>query len=83
MYICQSCTMPMKKETDFGTNKDGSKNETYCCYCFKDGEFTEPNLTKDEMIKTVAEFLIQKRGFNEEQAVEKSKKLIGDLERWR
>ena len=32
--------MPMADEELFGTNADGSKNEDYCIYCFKDGEFT-------------------------------------------
>ena len=35
--FCQSCAMPMTDE-QFGTNADGSKNEDYCIYCFKDGE---------------------------------------------
>ncbi|MBU4293030.1 MAG: zinc ribbon domain-containing protein [Actinobacteria bacterium] len=32
--FCQSCSMPMMKPEDFGTNADGSKNEEYCTYCF-------------------------------------------------
>ena len=36
MKICQSCGMPMQEE-QYGTNQDGSKNDTYCCYCYKDG----------------------------------------------
>ncbi|MFA4967923.1 MAG: zinc ribbon domain-containing protein, partial [Candidatus Margulisiibacteriota bacterium] len=27
--ICQSCSMPMREEADFGTNADGSKNQEY------------------------------------------------------
>ena len=37
MKICQSCGMPMK-EDQYGTNKDGSANSKYCCYCYKDGD---------------------------------------------
>lgn len=40
LKICQSCGMPMQ-EDQYGTSKDGSKNEEYCCYCYKDGEFTQ------------------------------------------
>lgn len=38
MNYCQSCAMPMGGEKDLlGTNADGSNNEEYCKYCFKDG----------------------------------------------
>lgn len=37
---CQSCGMPKSKDTgNGGTEKDGSKSEKYCSYCYKDGEF--------------------------------------------
>jgi len=34
--ICQSCGMPMQKNEDFATNTDGSKNEEYCHFCYKE-----------------------------------------------
>ena len=33
--FCQSCGMPLQKNEELGTNHDGSKNEEYCCYCYK------------------------------------------------
>ena len=53
---CQSCGMPMDKPELFGTNNDGTKNEDYCVYCFKDGEFIK-DLTMDEMIETCLGFI--------------------------
>lgn len=50
MNLCQSCAMPLTEESMVGTNKDGSKSNDYCMYCFKDGEFTS-NVTMDEMIE--------------------------------
>ncbi len=48
--FCQSCGMPMKKDPENGgTNKNGSKNLTYCSYCYKGGKFTQPNITVKEM----------------------------------
>ena len=41
--------MPLKGDELFATNADGSKNEDYCIYCFKDGQFTS-NMTMDEMM---------------------------------
>jgi len=39
--ICQKCQMLMDSVEVIGTNKDGSLNEEYCIYCFKNGEFIE------------------------------------------
>jgi Putative zinc ribbon domain len=37
---CQSCGMPKKMdEGKGGTEKDGTKSDKYCSYCYKDGEF--------------------------------------------
>jgi len=38
--FCQSCGMPMSKDPqNGGTEKDGSKTEKYCSFCYRDGEF--------------------------------------------
>ncbi|WP_373840947.1 zinc ribbon domain-containing protein, partial [Bacteroides heparinolyticus] len=38
--FCQSCGMPLAADNK-GTNSDGSRNEDYCIYCYKDGKFTQ------------------------------------------
>ena len=50
--FCQSCGMPLNPEV-LGTEKDGSKNEEYCTYCYADGHFTV-ECTMDEMINPVS-----------------------------
>lgn len=80
--ICQSCGMPMVVEETFGTNADGSMNEEYCCFCFQDGEFTEPDITKEEMIEKISGFMTQ-MGMPESQAKRKAKDSIRTLKRWR
>ena len=40
----------MESEQMYGTNRDGSKTEDYCAYCYKDGQFT-PECTMEEMIE--------------------------------
>ena len=57
--FCQSCGMPMTEESVFGKNADNSKNEDYCCYCFPNGEFSNPNETLEEMIEACAPFLVE------------------------
>ena len=53
--FCQSCGMPLTPEV-LGTNTDGSKNEDYCIYCYKDGVFTN-DCTMDEMIEFCSQFV--------------------------
>ena len=57
MKICQSCGMPMQKE-QYGTNQDGNANDTYCCYCYKDGAFTR-DCTMEEMADFCAPFEVE------------------------
>lgn len=55
---CQSCGMPLKKDPKGGgTEKDGSKSKIYCSYCYENGEFTNPEMTVDEMKVLVKEKL--------------------------
>ena len=39
--VCKTCRMRMKKETDFGTNIDGSVNKEHCIQCLKDGLYKQ------------------------------------------
>lgn len=45
---CQSCGMPMNKAAGFGTNADGTQNQEYCCYCYKNRAFTA-DIAMEEM----------------------------------
>ena len=53
--FCQSCGMPLTEEV-LGTNADGRKNEDYCMYCYKDGNFLQ-DCTMDEMIEHCSQFV--------------------------
>ncbi len=50
--VCQSCGMPLKKgQGDFrGTEANGTRSEKYCTHCYLQGKYTNPNITKEEMI---------------------------------
>jgi hypothetical protein len=51
---CQSCGMPMKRDPQGGgTNADGSKSTLYCSHCYRDGKFTLPDLTVEQMQERV------------------------------
>lgn len=82
MKFCQSCAMPLEQDEHFGTNKDGSKNEDYCAYCFKDGEFTE-KMSMDEMITYCADHF-EEWGIpmSKEEFVNQMKENFPKLKRW-
>ena len=59
MGFCNSCGRPIVK-ADYGTNADGSLNEEYCKDCFQNGEFTEPDITLEEMITRKTKEMMEK-----------------------
>lgn len=86
--FCQSCGMPLTNET-LGTNADGSLNEDYCMYCYKDGAFVGPaDCTMEQMIDFCAQFtdeMNKHTGLNltKEQAKEQMRQFFPHLKRWR
>ena len=51
---CQSCGMPLSRDKNGGgTEANGAKSLMYCSNCYKDGRFTMPDLTVDQMIDRV------------------------------
>lgn len=83
--FCQSCGMPLTEEI-LGTNADGSKNEEYCIYCYKDGAFTG-DFTMEEMAEFCSQFVDE---FNKNSGQNLSKeaykemllKYYPNLKRW-
>jgi len=79
---CQSCGMPLKKdENGGGTEKDGSKSHKYCSHCYVNGEFTQSNLTMNEM-KEIVEGKIKEFGMPTFMAKLFTRN-IHKLERWK
>jgi len=80
---CQSCGMPLSGDAStFGTAADGSPVSEYCMFCYKDGGFTQPGQTLDEMIKSSVDFMTANLGFTKERAAEMSNEVIPMLKRW-
>ena len=52
--FCQSCGMPMSKDSmGGGAEADGHKSTEFCSHCYRNGRFTEPDLTADQMVEKV------------------------------
>lgn len=81
MNICNSCAMPMKDEKEFATEKDGSKNKDYCIYCYKEGNFTYPNLTLDQMLSHLDEVMTEHN--MPEEMKNEIKSILPKLKRWK
>lgn len=85
--FCQSCGMPLTDSQYFGTNADGSANTEYCCYCYKDGAFTQ-DCTMEGMIDHCIEYLDEFNGacetkLSKEEAIAQMKKHFPQLKRWK
>lgn len=82
LKICQSCGMPMQ-EDQYGTDGDGGKNDSYCCYCYKDGKFAQ-DCSLEEMVEFCAPFEVEGgRAANLEEAKEMLMKYFPTLDRWK
>ena len=78
--------MPLTDEI-LGTNADGSKNEDYCIYCYKDGQFLQ-DCTMEEMIEHCAQFVDEvnknlPQPMTKEEYIGQMKMYFPHLKRWR
>ena len=48
--VCLSCGLVLEKDSDKGTECDGSKSEEYCSFCYQHGKFAQ-DITMEEMIE--------------------------------
>lgn len=80
---CQSCGMPLSEEFgNLGTNADGTNAPEYCIFCFKGGNFTNPDQTMGEMIQSSIENMTNDLQMPEEQAANLANSFIPTLKRW-
>lgn len=80
--FCQSCGMTIDRPDCFGTNADETQNDDYCCHCFYNGEFSDPNITLEEMIDLVTSIMADKVKMPEKHARQISRSFIPTLKRW-
>jgi hypothetical protein len=78
--LCQSCAMPLVEIEHFGTNCDGSQNQEYCCHCYQQGSFTNPDLSLVEMINKVVT-IMQNMGMSPE-LITQVQTVLPQLKRW-
>jgi hypothetical protein len=79
--ICQSCAMPLRTESDFGTNADGGRNDEYCFHCFQHGAFLDEGISLQGKIDKNVGFAVQ-MGMDENEARNMAEKILPTLKRW-
>lgn len=78
---CQSCGMPLDNPDLQGTEKDGSKSDEYCKYCYRNGDFINPNMTLKEMTSLV---ITQMEKMNiDSKIIDKVLSALPNLKRWK
>jgi len=78
--FCQSCTMPIDNYEDRGTEKDGSKSDEYCKYCYKEGTFTDPDMTLQRMQQIATDEM--KKQHVSMDIIRQSLEMLPTLKRW-
>lgn len=53
LVVCQSCGMKMAASEHFGTNSNSSLTEDYCCFCYRNGEFTHDMSMEETIVNSV------------------------------
>ncbi len=81
-YYCQCCSMPIVDGELHGTEADGSVSESYCKWCYQQGEFTAKDVDMDEFIEATAQMEADALGISREEAVSLMATLLPHLERW-
>lgn len=76
--ICQCCGMPLEDEI-MSKEKDGSINEEYCKWCYKDGNFTYNDM---ESLISFCENTISNENFTRAQVRNYMSNLLPKLKHW-
>ena len=80
--FCQSCGMPLQEDV-LGTNKDGSKNEEYCSYCYEQGAFKD-HMNVKEMAALCAKFMKEEQPeIDIKQSEKENLAFLNTLKRWK
>ena len=84
---CQSCGMSLELDSDKGTERDGSRSEEYCAFCYQHGAYTQ-DITLDEMIESNLRYLdawnkAAGLSLTEQEARGQLKAFLPTLKRWK
>ena len=81
VLYCQSCYMPMDAADKFGTESDGSRNEDYCCHCWKNGKFTYES-TLEQAVESNISWWKEEGDKSDDEARARIMEVFPKLKRW-
>lgn len=81
--ICQSCGKPLDRPADHGTEAGGNPSQEYCSICYKQGAFTQPSITMEQMIDKTANVMAIQMGIPQPKAKELVGTYMPKLKRWK
>jgi len=73
--------MPLDTDEAKGTEKDGTKSEEYCKYCYEGGSFKHPKMNLEEMKSNVQNQM--KKLELHEYVIQKAINILPVLKRWK
>ena len=81
--FCQSCSMPLTRPEDFGTDRTGYRVNDFCRHCFADGAFTDPDVSMEAMLGRCVTIMAQQGIMPAPQARALLEDVLPRLKRWR
>jgi radical SAM superfamily enzyme len=72
--------MPIDDPALQGTEKDGSKSQEYCTYCYQQGAYINPKMTLNEMT-SVVKLQMENRKIDQ-QIIDMAVNSLPGLKRW-
>lgn len=84
---CQSCGMALERDGHKGTERDGSRSEEYCVFCYQQGKFAQ-DITMEEMVEHNLKDLTQWNAsaglcLTEQEARKLLMEFLPTLKRWK
>jgi len=80
---CQSCGLPFNQEhAHFIAKENDGTDSIYCTICYKDGKFTEPDISMDQMIEIQLPVLVGRLG-TETEVRNMLHEFLPTLKRWK
>ena len=80
--FCQSCSMPLRKPEDFGTDAIGYRVNDFCQHCYTNGAFTEPRISMQEMMDKCVAVMAQQGIMPSAKARALLTEVMPKLKRW-
>ena len=79
--ICQCCGMPLSEDSMISREPDGSFNESYCTWCYSDGDFVYQSI--DKLIDYLVGHMPNPENLPEEERRVQYGGYLSQLEHWK